>query len=230
MNWLELKAIQLSLLHFLPLLTGRCVSLRSDNVTALSCIRRQGSLTSRALWNLSREILVLAWQSRIRLVPQHLKGALNVLADKASRGTPISTEWSLDETSFQILCEGLGTPQVDLMATLENAKLSRYVSPCPDKKACGIDAFSLDWNLWESIYLFPPFQLLPEVVLRLESFRGKGFLVAPLWPSALWFPLLVSRCPLRQQLREGHTLSQWTSQGEVSLQGTDIYRLHAWIL
>ena len=229
-NWLELKAIHLALLHFLPLLEGRCVSLRSDNMTALSCIRRQGSLISPALWSLSREILVLAWKSGIRLVPQHLRGALNVLADKASRNTPISTEWSLDEDSFQILCDVHGTPQVDLMATLENTKLFSYVSPCPDNRAWGLDAFSCDWNRWESIYLFPPFQLLPEVVLRLCAFKGTGFLVAPLWPSALWFLPLAARCPLRHPLREGHVLSQWTTQGEVSLKEVSVYCLHAWIL
>ena len=230
MNWLELKAIHLALLHFLPLLEGRCVSLRSDNMTALSCVRRQGSLVSPSLWSLSREILVLAWQSGVRLVPQHLRGALNVLADKASRESPISTEWALDDLSFQQLCDLHGSPQVDLMATLENAKLSEYVSPCPDFKAWGIDAFSYDWNLWDSIYLFPPFQLLPEVSLRLTSFGGKGFVVAPLWPSALWFPELAARCPHRHPLREGHSLSQWTSQGEVVLWEVSLYKLHAWIL
>ena len=229
-NWLELKAIHLALLHFLPLLEGRCVSLRSDNMTALACIRRQGSLASQALWSLSREILVLAWQSGIRLVPRHLKGSLNVLADKASRLSPISTEWSLDDVSFQLLCDLLGTPQVDLMATLENAKLFRYVSPCPDSRACGSDAFALDWDRWGSIYLFPPFQLLPEVALRLSSFRGGGFLIAPLWPSALWYAPLAARCPRRLPLRDGHSLSQWTSQGLVTMSGVDFYSLHAWIL
>ena len=230
MNWLELKAIHLALLHFLPQLEGRCVSLRSDNMTALSCVRRQGSLASPYLWSLSREILVLAWDSGIRLVPLHLQGSLNVLADKASRASPISTEWSLDDLSFQLLCVRHGLPQVDLMATLENAKISTYISPCPDVKAWGLDALSCDWDLWESIYLFPPFQLLPEVVLRLASFRGTGFLVAPLWASALWFPLLAERCPHRHPLREGHVLSQWTSEGLVELDQVGLYQLHAWIL
>ena len=230
MNWLELKAIHLSLLHFLPQLRGRCVSLRSDNVTALSCIRRQGSLFSPELWSLSREILVLALQSGIRLVPRHLRGVLNVLADKASRDGPISTEWSLDDLTFRDLCVAHGTPQVDLMATLENAKLCTFVSPCPDSQALAMDAFSCDWNLWDSVYIFPPFQLLPEVVCRLASFRGKGFLVAPMWPSAQWFTPLVSRCPRRHPLREGHVLSQLTAKGLVELSRVSVYRLHAWIL
>ena len=62
-----------------------------------------------------------------------------------------------------------------------------------------------------SIYLFPPFQLLPEVTLKLTSFGGKGFIIAPLCPSALWFPQLAARCPRRHPLREGYSLSQWTS-------------------
>ena len=229
-NWLELKAIHLSLLHFLPLLEGRCVSLRSDNVTALSCIRKQGSLVSPELWSLSREVLVLALQSGIRLVPQHLRGVLNVLADKASRDGPISTEWSLDILSFQTLCDSLGTPQVDLMATSENARLCSFVSPCPDVRACATDAFSCDWNRWDSVYLFPPFQMLPEVVRLLSSFRGGGFVVAPLWPSALWYTPLVDRCPRRLPLREAHVLSQVTSGGLVELSEVSVYRLHAWIL
>ena len=229
-NWLELKAVHLGLRHFLPLLKGHSVSLRADNMTALSCVRKQGSLASPALWSLSREILLLAWRSDVHLIPQHLKGVLNVLADKASRDAPVSTEWSLDDDSFQVLCDLLGTPQVDLMATSENSKLFEYVSPCPDEMACGIDALSLDWNRWDSIYLFPPFQLLPEVVLRLTSFEGSGFLVAPLWPSALWFPSLAARCPRRHPLRVGHSLVQWTSRGLVALREVDVYKLHAWIL
>ena len=229
-NWLELKAIHLSLLHFLPLLEGRCVSLRSDNMTALACIRKQGSLISPELWSLSREVLELALQSGIRLVPQHLRGVLNVLADKASRETPISTEWSLDGPSFQSLCDALGAPQVDLMATAENSRLSSYISPCPDSRASAIDAFSCDWNLWDSIYVFPPFQLLPEVVVKLSSFRGTGFIIAPLWPSAQWFSPLAERCPLRHPLREDHYLSQETSRGRVELSEVSVYQLHAWIL
>ena len=230
MNWLELKAIHLSLLHFLPLLKGRCISLRADNTTALACIRRQGSLRSPELWSLSREILTLAWRSNIRLVPQHLSGVLNVLADKASRDSPVSTEWSLDQESFDSLCVSYGTPQVDLMATWENHKLAAYVSPCPDPSACGLDAFSCDWDRWDFIYLFPPFQLLQEVVRRLGAFGGGGFLIAPLWPSALWFLPLVGRCPRRHPLRLGHTLSQYTADGVVYLPEVLRYNLHVWIL
>ena len=180
MNWLELKAIHLSLLAFLPQLKGRCISLRSDNRTALSCIRRQGSLSSQALWSLSKEVLVLCLENEIFLSPRHLRGVLNVLADKGSRRSAISTEWSLDDKSFQEICEEWGRPQVDLMATWENNKLSQYISPCPDFNSLGWDIFSFeDWNIWDSIYIFPPGHpggSLSEV----EIIPGQGFRNSPL--------------------------------------------------
>ena len=148
MNWLELKAIHLSLLGFLPQLKGRCICLRSDSRSALSCIRKQGSLASQELWSLSREVLELCLENNIRLSPKHIKGVLNVLADKWSRQSPISTEWALDSQSFNQICEAWGSPHVDIMATWENNKLSKYVSPCPDFQALGWDIFSFgDWNL-----------------------------------------------------------------------------------
>ncbi|CAL4184139.1 unnamed protein product, partial [Meganyctiphanes norvegica] len=49
MNWKELKAIHLSILRFGGLLRGRTVRILSDNSTALSCLRKQGSLSSETL-------------------------------------------------------------------------------------------------------------------------------------------------------------------------------------
>ena len=117
------------------------------------------------------------------------------------------------------------------MATWENNQLSKYISPCLDFQAIGWDIFSFaDWNLWDSIYIFPPWECLEEVCQRLRSFRGQGFVIDPLWPSKLWFPLLAERCPLRSPLPEGHSLSQVTLEGKVSLGNVSFYNLHAWRL
>ena len=231
MNWLELKAIHLSLQAFFPQIRGCCISLRSDNQTILSCIKKQGSLASQELWSLSREILEFCLEHEIFLSPRHIRGVLNVLADKGSRRVPISTEWSLDNQSFLEFCEEWGFPQVDLMATWENSKLSKYVSPCPDFKALGWDIFSFgDWNLWDSIYVFPPWDCLEEICQRLRLFQGRGFVIAPLWSSKPWFPLLAERCPHRFPLPEGHSLSQETTEGMVFHRNVSFYKLHAWRL
>ena len=232
-NWLELKAILCSIQAFLPHLRGNCIGLLSDNRTALSCLKRQGSLASQSLWSLSRDIFLLCRSQKISLSPSHLKGVLNVLADKASRRTPIVTEWSLDDQSFQALCLEWGSPEVDIMATWENRKLSSYVSSCPNFQALEWDIFSCaDWNIWGSIYVFPPWTegVLEKVIQRLRSFRGKGFLIAPQWPSKAWFPFLVERCPVRRPLPEDFSLTQLVLGEEVTYQGGFDLNLYAWRL
>ena len=177
-NWKELKAVHLTLLHFSSHLRGQSVKVLSDNSTVVACIRRQGSVGSPLLWELTKSILVLAERWDITLHPCHLKGVLNVLADKGSRSGPISTEWSLDPQSFWDTCDLVGfVPEVDLFATRFNSQLPTFVSPCPDPMSVGQDALSLDWNRWRTSYPFPPLQLLPEVLLKLKHFSGKGFLL-----------------------------------------------------
>ena len=233
MNWLELKPILLSLQVFLPQIRGACISLLSDNTTALSCIRKQGSLVSPDLWDLSREIFLFCQAHLITLSPSHLRGILNVLADKASRGVPISTEWALDDPSFLFLCQSWGCPDIDIMATWENSKLSRYISPCPDYQASHMDCFSLsDWNNLGSIYIFPPWMdvVIEKVLQRLVSFRGQGFLIAPRWPSKVWFTALEARCPINIELPLTSYLSQLVLGEEIIFQEAIDLNLHAWKL
>ena len=101
--WLELKAIQLSLIFFLPQIKGRLLTILTDITTAVSCIRRQGTLRSDPLMHLPTKILEFCFDHKITLVPKHLPGRLNILADSRSRQTPIDTDWSLDLTTFNIL-------------------------------------------------------------------------------------------------------------------------------
>ena len=232
MNWKELKAVHLSLIKFQDQLKGHCVRVLSDSMTALACLRKEGSLASTALWDLSKDLLLFAQSRDISLYPVHLRGRLNVLADKASRNNLISTEWSLDRSSFERICQVWGVPQVDLFATRENSQLPLFVSPCPDPWALGCDALSdsLDWNQLRSIYLFPPFQLIEEVLWKLRSFVGSGFLVTPFWPTAHWFVPLERRCPSRIPLPREAFLFQRCSGITYYHKYPSLFRLHAWKL
>ena len=82
-NWLELMAIKLSLDHFAPLLQGQCFLLLSDK-TSVACIERQGTYRSDALMSLSRDVLEFCQRHSITLVPRHLCGELNALANQQS--------------------------------------------------------------------------------------------------------------------------------------------------
>lgn len=207
-NWLELMAVKLSLEHFAPLLQGQSVLLLTDNSTSVACIERQGTYRSDALMSLSRTILEFCQAQSILLVPRHLSGDLNTLADRQSRLGPVGAEWSLDDETFLWLSRLVGPFQVDLFATRDNARLPAFVSPFPDPLALGVDAFSLCWDGWESIYLFPPIKALHRVVPLLLEFRGRGVLVAPLFSPSGWFPALLSRSPDPVPLPDSLLLSQ----------------------
>ena len=46
---------------------------------------------------------------------------------------------------------------------------------------------SVDWNIWFSIYVYPPLQVLNEMVMRLLLFKGRGFVQpSPIWSSKWW--------------------------------------------
>ena len=179
---------------------------------------------------LTQDILEFCQVSSISLVPRHLSGELNTLADRQSRLGPVGAEWSLDDTTFQWLSLLAGPFQVDLFATRENTRLPTFVSPFPDPLALGVDAFSLCWNDWETIYLFPPVKALHKVVPLLTQFRGQGVLVAPLYAPSGWFPTLLSRALDPIPLPDTLVLSQPSPDGLVFHENPSVYALHAWRL
>ena len=168
----------------------------TDNTTAVSCIRRQGTLRSDPLMFLAKKILEFCFDHTITLVAKHLPGRLNVLADSRSRQAPISTEWSLDLVTFNFLWSNFGPFSVDLFANRENNKLKCFISPFPDPLSSGVNALSLHWEEWGSLYIFPPVSLMGEVVARLQRYHGKGILIAPSFALSGWFPQLLIRCPV----------------------------------
>ena len=102
MFWKVLNVVHLSLISFQDQLKGHC---SESFLTALACIRKEGSLASESLWDLSKNLLLFAQSKDISLYPVHLRRRLKVLADKALRVGLISTEWSLDLGSFERICE-----------------------------------------------------------------------------------------------------------------------------
>ena len=119
---------------------------------------------------------------------------------------------------------------MDLFATRENARLPEFVSPFPDPLALGVDAFSLHWDRWDSIYLFPPIKSLHRVVPLLSRYRGRGVLVAPLYAPSGWYPALLARAPDPVPLPGSLRLSQPSQSGLLFHEDPSVYALHAWRL
>ena len=135
------------------------------------------------------------------------------MADKLSRQGPISTEWTLDQAGRQVTAALEPPPQIDLFATHEKVVLENFVSSVVHPKATAVDVFSLDWTIWDMIYLFPPKNLILRVLVHLRTFKGTANLVTPYWPNRPWFRELKRRNLQVVKLQSG--LIQRTSEGEV---------------
>ena len=190
-NWLELQAVFLALRRFLPLVREKTVQIMTDNTTVVGQLRNQGGTKSRELTLLTRQLLEWTDSHQMVLVPRHIPGKANILADQLSRrGQVIETEWSLHPQITSALWAVWDRPMVDLFATSLNAKLPTYVSPVMDSAAWRIDALSFQWEgLWA--YAFPPSPLMRQVLSKVKSSTCRLILIAPLWPTQEWFPDLL---------------------------------------
>ena len=229
-NWLELKAAFLALQHFLPAVRGRVIELMTDNTTVIGQLRNQGGTHSLPLTNLTRELLEWADTQDLTIVPRHIPGKANILADQLSRrGQAIETEWSIHPLVVEALWRLWDRPLVDLFATALNHKLPTYVSPVMDPAAWRIDALSFQWQaLWA--YAYPPSPLLRKTLSKVKSEGCRLILIAPLWPTKEWFPDLLDLL-----IDSPRSLPQWDTllvqPGSSRFhRNPGFLNLHAWLL
>jgi hypothetical protein len=95
---------------------------------------------------------------------------------------------------FNFICQHFKIhPQIDLFASAQHHQLPCYVSKQPDPKAHHIDAFTLTWSVFETVYINPPWILIPQVLLKLHHEMlhrpYTALLILPHWPNATWWPL-----------------------------------------
>ena len=136
-----------SIQFFQDILSGRTICILKDNMVALYCLRRMSSLNSPPLDKVTRQLILFCHRRNISFVPVHIQGSLNVLADQGSRQGPLATKWMLDPDLYESICQkNFPFPQVDLFASRATARLSRYVSPCPDPEAYRRDALDSSFN------------------------------------------------------------------------------------
>ena len=168
-NFLELKAVFLALKSFELLCRNQIVLIATDDTTVVAYINKQGGMKSGSLCALLWRLLSWCHPRGIVLRARHIPGRLNVIADKLSRHNQvIQTEWSLDQSVFNLLCSRWTPPQVDLFAIWFNYKLPKFVSPVPNPTAWAVDALSLPWQDLDA-YAFPPVSLLNQVISLLQG-------------------------------------------------------------
>lgn len=227
-NCLEMMAVFKALRYFLPDLRGHHVLVRTDNTSVVSYLNRQGGLRSRPLCKLAHQILLWSLGKLLSLRAVYIPGAQNVGADTLSRQRLRPGEWRLHPEVVEQIWRVYGQAEVDLFASQHTTHCPLWFSltqPAP----LGLDAMVQAWPRLR-LYAFPPVALLPGVLERIRQDGISLLLVAPRWPSRIWFADLIhllDRPPLELPIRRD-LLSQ--AGGTIFHRQPEIWKLWVWPL
>ncbi len=188
-NCLELRAVFLALIHFLPVLGKHHVIVRTDNLAVVSHINCQGGSHSRTLDRLARRLLLWSQDKLLSLRAVHVPGVLNLVADFLSRQKLRPGEWMLNHQTVAQIWDLFGKAEMDLFASQESSQCPLWFS-LSSPATLGIDAFAHPWPNMR-LYAFPPVKLIPAVLCRVKVSGVCLLLIAPFWPSQTWFSELV---------------------------------------
>lgn len=188
-NQLELLAAFLSLKCFwTPEYTS--IRLLLDNKSAVAYINKLGGTKSIQLNKLALQMWEWCVERNVWVTAEHIPGVDNCLADWESRFHTDYSSWKLNKKVFHLIAERF-RPKVDLFADRNTFQLPTYWSWKPDPDAEGVDAFTVKWkNL--AAYAFPPFCLIARCVQKVLQEEADLLLVAPVWTSQFWYPMLLT--------------------------------------
>lgn len=189
-NVLELLAIWFAIKSLAQHLAGKHFRVLTDSTTAVCYISNMGGVRSRLCNKVAKKIWIWCQKNGAWISCSHIPGKDNG-ADEPSRQFNDKIEWELSDNVFQQLCTKWNEPEIDLFASRLNNKVQTFCSWKPDPYASYVDAFSLDWNNFNLMYLFPPFSLIPRCVQKIKNDRAQGIFIAPFWESQIWFSPLM---------------------------------------
>ena len=185
----ELVAIKFAVDSFTPLLRGAYVKWLTDSQSAAK-IAQVGSMKF-SLHELAFDIFSTCLKADIKLDIQWIPRSLNEKADYLSKIIDFD-DWELDPAVFQDIEEKFGPHSIDCFASYQNCKVSRFFSRFWNPGTSGVDAFFQSWGQ-ENCLVVPPVAIASRVIIFMFQNKARGTLVVPYWPSAPFWPLLISR-------------------------------------
>lgn len=219
--------MQLAAQFFLLHLVISCLLILTDNRSALAYKKNQGEdKVSLCFQGSGQTSQTLCDQQYCQA--QDIPGKLNVGADTLLRSVPTPTEWQLHPTVCQTLFNIWDRSLVDLFATTWNEKLLIFVSILRQSGSgnrCIINMLGRN----DGVSFSTDSPAFPDNI-KDEGRRCTFILIAPNWPSQLWFPEL-----LFLLIDVSRSLPNWDylltqSQGQVRYLCPQLFRLHGWLL
>lgn len=190
-NYLEIKAAFFGLKCFASDLSNCTILCRIDNITAIACINRMGSVQSAKLNYITRKLWQWCENKQLVVMASYVKSSENKEADEESRKTKDDNEFELNDEYFLDITQKFGMPDIDLFASRTNKKCKMFVSWHKDPESTAVDAFTLNWSSLK-FYAFPPFSQILRVLNKIEHDEATGIVVVPKWETQPWFPKFLS--------------------------------------
>ena len=189
-NCLELLAATLAVKTFLKNKTRMSVLLRLDNTTAVAYINNLGGTVSKELVDLAKSLWMWCLKRNIHIIAPHLPGVQNVLADAEYRTMVDRSDRQLNPMIFSRIMHIFGPIEVDMIASRLTAQVPAFSSWRPDPYAVATDAFLQDWSQIKG-YANSPWSLIGRVLSKVKRDQASVVLVAPVWKTHPWYPLLL---------------------------------------
>ena len=185
----ELKACLHDLHQNVETLRVRTVRFYQDNQTVCGVLRKMSSKCP-ALMAEIKDLVPWLQENKILLDVVYIRNEAN-LADVPSSQRGLDM-WSLQQPTQQELLhlvESTLGSQVctDPFACRQSAVASRFATPLHCRHSAVFNGFLLDWSPPVTLWINPPWHLLPQVLEKLRTSRTRGILVYPYWPLQPWF-------------------------------------------
>jgi hypothetical protein len=103
-------------------------------------------------------------------------------ADAISKGVD-TDNWEVSRADYDHLNLLFGPFSIDLFATPDNAKASRFYSRLWEMGTQGVDSFTQNWQ-GERAYAAPPVSLVMRTIRKVSITVMSGILIIPLWKNA----------------------------------------------
>jgi len=214
-NIRELTAIERMVLHITTRHSHKihkhnlptCIHIITDNTTAQAYINKPWLDNSDPLSKITQRIHTHLHRKNMTIKASYCPGELIPETDALSRRTLDPHDWQLHPRLFQRL-HARHNLSWDIFASMNTRQLPQYITRHPRRINRHFNALTTDWTrLNGNLYAFPPPILLPRTLQLIAQHQRPTLLIFPYWPSAPWFPLLLSLRPQIQFLpRPQHCL------------------------
>eukprot|EP00873_Tetraselmis_striata_P044637 jgi/Tetstr1/464901/TSEL_009635.t1 len=143
----------------------------------------------------------------ITLSVRYIRSAASIWTDRLSREVDCD-DWQFNPRQFASLTAKGGACTIDRFATSENALLPRYNARWRDLRCEAVDALRLSDAAWrcERNWCNPPWNLIGDLVSKLESSGAPSIVIVPYWPDKAWYQLLSEMCSDMRSWKPRHDL------------------------